>query len=75
MNYKYKYEKHCCDCKMNYSITRNNYKKHCCKHKNNYENKCYNCVNYNKIMIELKYHPRNVAKFLEENDIDELDNM
>lgn len=30
---------------------------------------------YKVIMVELKYHPRNVAAFLEENDIEELDNM
>jgi len=30
---------------------------------------------YKIIMIELKYHPNNVAKFLEDNDIEDLDKM
>jgi len=75
MNYP---EKHCCYCKMNY------YKlgeKHCHIHMTKYKdiNTCIDCMIHKKVyeyvMVELKYHPRNVAAFLKENDIEDLDNM
>jgi hypothetical protein len=82
---------HCCECKLNYCIINQNhcckcqlnynkiFKNHCCLHKWNDIDTCNDCINHKKlnkiVMIELKYHPRNVAKFLEDNDIEYLDNM
>lgn len=82
MNYHTHYTLHCCECKINYT----NYKsylnkfEHCCIHKYYNINTCGDCIMiykkiYEYVMIELKYHPRNVAKFLEENTIEDLDNM
>ena len=77
INYSY-IEEHCCKCQI---IFHSYYVNHCCIHQVNYkkDTNCNNCTVHKKIyeyvMVELKYHPRNVAAFLEENDIEDLDNM
>jgi hypothetical protein len=77
MNIK-KYYKHCCECKIN--VKSINF--HCCIHNDKSILNCTSCndckirkQNYDKLMIDMKYHPRNVLKYLEDHDIEDLDNM
>jgi len=77
MNIKKNY-KHCCECKMNIKL--NNI--HCCIHNDKNISNSTNCIEckikkqiYDKLMIDMKYHPRNVLKYLENHDIEDLDYM